>query len=270
MMRLLGCLAATLLWCGSAWGQAKAESPNAKADPASDSAAKAPPPPVPPDVVVLKNGNRYRGTIAELVKGGPVTIVLITGETRKLDGAEVAYAGPSENEPKADDDSTPPDDDSAMDDAKTEDETAGEEPTRARARFSSNKRDTEFLYRTAKGFKRLCVAPCRHDFEPDLYTIGVRFSENEKATRLRDVMIDRTMSLDLEYRSRRGLRRVGAAVAVISAVVLGGAGLYGLFTDDPAPGPVWAGVGLGVPGIVVGLSLASVSDKLILNVVNER
>jgi hypothetical protein len=36
-----------------------------------------PAPAVPPDVIVLKDGSRYRGTIAELVKNGPITIVLI-------------------------------------------------------------------------------------------------------------------------------------------------------------------------------------------------
>ena len=267
MMRLLGWLAATLLWCGSAGAQAQAESPKAPTVSATPSPTVAAPT-TPPDVVVLKNGSRYRGTIAELVKDGPVTIVLITGETRRLEAADIAYAGPSDSEPRAQATDTATPDDSAQNGKSASEDSEEDAPTLARARFSSNKRHTEFLYRTARGFKRICAAPCKHDFQPDIYTIGVRFSPSAGATRLRDVMIDRPMSLDLEYRSRAKLRNAGAVVAVISAIALGSAAAYGLLADHPAPGAVLAGLGLGIPGIVVGLSLASVSDKLILQINN--
>ena len=46
-----------------------------------------------PDIVRLKNGGILRGTISELVPGEYVTLVLITGETRKLPYADVQYAG---------------------------------------------------------------------------------------------------------------------------------------------------------------------------------
>jgi hypothetical protein len=47
----------------------------------------------PPDVVELKNGGMLRGTISESVPGQYVTIVLITGETRKIPDSEVRRAG---------------------------------------------------------------------------------------------------------------------------------------------------------------------------------
>jgi hypothetical protein len=56
-----------------------------------------------PDVVRLKNGGMLRGTIAESEPGQSVTIVLLTGETRKISAADVTYAGPADAAP-----STPP------------------------------------------------------------------------------------------------------------------------------------------------------------------
>lgn len=49
----------------------------------------------PPDLVRLKNGGMLRGTIGEYVPGDHVTITLATGEQRRIEGAEVEYAGPS-------------------------------------------------------------------------------------------------------------------------------------------------------------------------------
>jgi hypothetical protein len=46
-----------------------------------------------PDIVRLRNGGLLRGTISELVPGDYVTLVLITGETRKVAYADVQYAG---------------------------------------------------------------------------------------------------------------------------------------------------------------------------------
>ena len=37
-----------------------------------------------PDIVRLKNGGFLRGTIAELAPGEFVTLLLVTGETRKI------------------------------------------------------------------------------------------------------------------------------------------------------------------------------------------
>ncbi len=48
-----------------------------------------------PDMVQLKNGGVYRGTIAELVPDDKVVMVLITGDTREFMFAEVQYAGPA-------------------------------------------------------------------------------------------------------------------------------------------------------------------------------
>jgi hypothetical protein len=54
-----------------------------------------------PDVVRLRDGGLLRGTIAEYAVGDHVTIVLITGETRRIAAGELRYAGPAQDEPTA-------------------------------------------------------------------------------------------------------------------------------------------------------------------------
>ncbi|HKO50674.1 MAG TPA: hypothetical protein VJV79_23300 [Polyangiaceae bacterium] len=54
-----------------------------------------------PDIVRLRNGGILRGMISELLPGDYVTLVLITGETRKVPYVDVQYAGAANAEPGA-------------------------------------------------------------------------------------------------------------------------------------------------------------------------
>jgi hypothetical protein len=53
------------------------------------------------DVVVLKDGSLFRGTITELVAGERVTILLPSRETKTFSTSRVAYAGPAADMPSA-------------------------------------------------------------------------------------------------------------------------------------------------------------------------
>ncbi len=53
----------------------------------------------PPDIVRLRDGGMMRGTISEHVPGSHVTIVLPTGEVRRVEAAEVQWAGPAAEAP---------------------------------------------------------------------------------------------------------------------------------------------------------------------------
>src|SRR5262245_17778301 len=55
----------------------------------------------PPCVVHLFGGGMLRGTIVELVPNGPVTIVLPTGETRRIERSQIVFAGPATSTPAA-------------------------------------------------------------------------------------------------------------------------------------------------------------------------
>ena len=68
---------------------------NAAPAPSAPATSKAAADAAAPDIVRLKNGGLLRGKISELVPGGTVTIVTITGSTRVLNMSDVAYAGPT-------------------------------------------------------------------------------------------------------------------------------------------------------------------------------
>jgi hypothetical protein len=71
-----------------------------------------------PDVVLMKTGDLFRGTIAERLQS-ETTVVLMTGETRRIPATEVHYAGPSQQTPK-------PEPAPAADDAETSEEEENE------------------------------------------------------------------------------------------------------------------------------------------------
>jgi hypothetical protein len=74
---------------------------------AASAAAQLPPPPqdtaggASPDIVRTQDGGMLRGTIIESVPGQYVLIQLPTGETRRVDGQYVTYAGPAAQAPGA-------------------------------------------------------------------------------------------------------------------------------------------------------------------------
>lgn len=239
----------------------------------------------PPDVVVLKDGSRYRGTIAELLKNGPVTIVLITGETRKLKAADITYAGPSANEPGA----SAPSSNAAADawppvvsaeapvvpatpapaaEAAAPAPTAPiAEPERVKIRFFSNRDNAEvFARRPGKRFRKLCLAPCARELAPAVYNIGVRFNPEGEIQGLRTVVLDQPVTVEVDYRSRNGLRGAGGLVVGIAALTAALSFFYLAVAKHPTDELAYVGIGTGVVGSVVGIALLSVDDGVALTV----
>lgn len=240
----------------------------------------------PPDVVVLKDGSRYRGTIAELIKNGPVTIVLITGETRKLKAADISYAGPSANEPGA---STPSSSAAAeapwppvvsaeapvvpltpapaAPPAAVAAEAPVAEPERVKIRLFSNRDNAEvFAQRPGKRFRKLCLAPCVRELAPAVYNIGVRFNPEGEIQRLRSVVLDQPVTVEVDYRSRNGLRGAGGLVVGIAALTAALSFFYLAVAKDPTDELAYVGIGTGVVGSVVGIALLTVDDAVVLTV----
>lgn len=265
-------------WC---WGAVLAVSVLCSSGAASAQSA------APPDLVVLKDGSRYRGTIAELVKNGPVTIVLITGETRKLKAADISYAGPTANEPGASVSSP-----SAAVDAPWPPVVSAEapvvpatpqpaaqtpvtpapapvasEPERVKIRFFSNRDHAEvFARQPGKRFRKLCLAPCVRDLTPAIYTIGVRFNPEGEVEPLRRVVLDQPATLEVDYRSRNGLRSAGGLVVGMGALAAAMSFFYLAVARNPSEELAYVGIGSGVVGAVVGIALLAVDDGVALTV----
>lgn len=219
----------------------------------------APPAPTaaPPDVVVLKNGNRYRGTIAELVKGGSLTIVLITGETRKLDTADVSYAGPADREPRVSAETPEP---------PPKPPAAATLPPLPRVKFSSPVVGTGFFQRISGSYQRICVAPCVKDLPAGTYDIGIKRPLDEYVLGMRAVLIDQPVSVSAVVHDRSGVRRAGGVVLTASALVLGFSTLYLTQAERPNTAVGASFVVTSVAGSIVGLSLIFVGDSVSLNV----
>jgi hypothetical protein len=224
-----------------------------------------------PDVVVLKDGSRYRGIIAEATKDGPVTIVLVTGETRQLQAADVSYAGPAAAEPTAAPAATP-----AISPTPTPGSDQGEPadapderdaPEVVRVRFESNRNNTEFFVRASNDkYRKICTAPCVRGLEPATYRIGVRFTKEQKVKVLQSVLIEDPTTLVLDFRSNGGMRDAGGVLLVIGCLAATASTIYLASAERPDKTLGYIGLGTGVGSALVGLTLASFGDDVALTV----
>jgi hypothetical protein len=229
--------------------------PAATPPPAATPAAPA------PDIVVLKNGARYRGTIPELVPGGPVTIVLMTGESRTLEAAEVAYAGPASQEPAtAPAPPTKTDNDS---DDESDDNSADDEPERVpRVRFMSSVEHVQFFYHVKDGYRRLCEAPCSRELPVGIYRFAARHQAGEPLTVASEAMVDGPTSVFAEKDLHRGRRTTGGVLATVGGIVACVSVSYLLLTKEESGSElmILPAVG-GTVAFLVGIGISATAGE---------
>lgn len=229
-----------------------------------------------PDLIVLKNGDRLRGTIAELSHDGePIVIVLITGKTRKVDSSYVRYAGPADREPPDPQAQAAP----VPAPAPTPRANAAPEPsanpsglaktTYQRLRLTSNER-TEFFYRPdgeAVGFESLCTAPCASTVPNGTYAFGVKLAGGEHVLPLRSVLVDTPTELTATVSRRTGTRGAGVLLICLSLLAAGATTYYLKSNDYPGTDVLAAyGYGTSLVALSVGVTLSLVDDKASLSV----
>lgn len=125
----------------------------------------------PPDLVRLRSGSLYRGTILELVVGDHVDVRLASGETKRFAASDIEYAGPASAAPGAAPPPPPPPSPVGPRPMVTVDGAS------APVRFESTTPDTDFHLRTedatavgwtgrgaylavARSYSHICAAPC--------------------------------------------------------------------------------------------------------------
>jgi hypothetical protein len=240
------------------------------------------------DVVRLKNGGMLRGTISELVPGDSVTIITASGKTREFPMAEVDYAGPADKDPSA---SAAP---SAV--------TTAEAPTKSTTTSDNDKVSPEVTVKTdraqlqlessppgltfhranssaiatngqsvaiARGYQRLCTAPCEASLPAGTEVIALskegRFPIEAEAVTLPAGKSRVTGTLE----SRAGLRGAGWAIAA-GGLLIGGILVFTSKTTEEKcygtdscietsgydKGKFLAGVVIASGGVGVGLVLA--------------
>lgn len=176
------------------------------------------------DVVVLNDGSRFRGMISEMSPSGPVTMTLLSGETKVFPRASVRYAGPASGEPEPATRPAPP---------------PPTTPTPGTARGAANVHFTttdpggtvyvfEGRAAVATGSTtlvlttgtRLCTAPCNVAIQPGNYTFGVRrASDNNPVFASKPIVIEGDTEVRGTYVDRSTLRW---------GLVLGGIGASGI------------------------------------------
>ena len=174
-------LGGSVLFVATCSGLAQAEHP------AAEVPAKAPESPTsfaqPPDVVELKNGGMLRGTISESVPGEYVTIVLITGETRKIADSEVRRAGrdtgraPVEPAPVSAPSSAKAEFPKRVSDDRKAQPFAVVHAAEARVKVVSVPQGNTLFVRSAAGaalaYDELCTAPCEVSLPAGTHTFAV-------------------------------------------------------------------------------------------------
>jgi hypothetical protein len=238
-----------------------------------------------PDLVKLKDGSMYRGTIAELVAGDHVVITLATGETKRFAMADVASAGPAPTAPPVAPPAPPPPPPASSTGAASLALTANTDDVT----FSIKTGEAEFsgagfaggravyVSGTADAYSTICTAPCTTSLTLGTHRMGLTQGGGHVVPAEEAVTITGPGKLEGTYTSRLGVRAAGLVVLI--AGVGGGTALMlaGMKADhhcDPSviqgEAPfcydradttmLGEGLGISLVGTLVGWILLSVRD----------
>ena len=244
----------------------------------------------PPDVVMLKNGGVLRGTIAEMVPQGNVTIVTLTGEKRVISMAEVRYAGPSGSMPGA----APPPPAPSSGPKPLIQVNAADAPLHLRANqaeLTFHLRMTESMGTTVgmgagigsrstmgfggvsqysgRSYARICTAPCDATMPAGQYNLAISRGGGQPVETDSMTALSGPATLQGRYTSYAALRATGIVITIASIVVGG----YLLITSfhqcadgdtacDPVDkGKLYPGIGILIGGGIIGSIMSSKSDE---------
>jgi hypothetical protein len=226
------------IWVGAAGVSLASVTPAAAAEPVApkDAPAEGEPAASPKsqakDVVRLKSGGLLRGSIAELVPGEFVVIVLITGETRRVPADEFEYAGPDRES-----------DEQSEDEENEEDEEEVEEPAPRRSgkivrsmdhgpmaemvNVKSTHGEVKVYVRapadgSGKRFNELCKTPCDVYLEPGEYEMALsELDSNEPMEASDRVRIEGGENIEATYESRASIRAAGVTILLLGSLAGG-------------------------------------------------
>jgi hypothetical protein len=210
----------------------------------------------PPDVVKLRDGSMFRGTIAELVAHDHVDIVLSSGQTRRFPLADVTYAGPSAASTAAPP-SPPPPPPPPPPPSGAPQPLVGMRGPRAELRLEANDSDVEFHVRTGTAqlqgvgwggrnsysfvgqeavYSTICAAPCEASLPTGSHHIGLSHNGKGVIEAEEPVVITGPGTLRGTYTSHMGLRVAGLLLE-IGSVVAGSVIVYeSIKTNTVCPG----------------------------------
>lgn len=267
----LGLVLASVTSAATSWGATPTAAPSAA--PATPPAAPAPA--AAPDLVRLKNGGMLRGTIAES-GGDAVTIVLVTGETRKIPAAEVVFAGPAASAPsaapapalsaRAPAPSPPP---AAPNDANGVQPFAVVHAAEARVDFASEPAGYTLFRRSASanfahsngpaatGYDEICTAPCNASMPSGTHTFAVAKPEGDPTEAAAVALPVGNSTLRAKYVDRKQTRTTLIVVGLLGMTAGTLIELAPLFNSNHDTSALTTGLIVG--GSLTGLSLIPIA-----------
>jgi hypothetical protein len=262
--------------------------------------------PAAPDVVRLRDGGLLRGTIAEYVVGDHATLVLITGETRRIAAADIRYAGPAQEEPAATgatngDATTRSGDASATAVAPATPSTYAEAPPNARGetaaeaaaqavpsapadarpatRIRIRSRDGERLHIDAaprgRELAALCETPCAPTLATGIYRFAVTRPGMPRLEAEHLVPLEEGDRVTVTYDTRGGTRTGGLVLIGLTAALGTGIALAPLAIEERARDraivpAVVAGTALAGLGTLIGLIMHGADDRALVSVTHRE
>jgi hypothetical protein len=247
------------------------------------------------DVVKLKDGSIYRGTIVELVPGDHVDIVLPSGQTRRFPMSDVAYAGaatPHEDVPAAA--ASPP---------APAPSAAGEHAPKAELHLEANERDVQFLVRVGQGeasgfgyvwggggfvsfvghsrqYALICTAPCDGELPNGIHRLALSLRGGKAIEAEDPVELEGPATLRGTYECRAGTRAVGwvlFGLSLAAGTLIAATSVRTTYTCDVdgfcstdkriVGAQLGAGVGIMLAGGIAGAIVGVTKDKAIIEVV---
>jgi len=191
----------------------------------------------PPDVVKLRDGSMYRGTISELVANDHVDLMTANGQTRRFAMKDVAFAGsataPEPSAPPPPPPPPPPPGEGSMITVNAQ---------RAEMRFEANEPDVQFQLRTGQSemagvgwgwrstysfaaqtssYTTICTAPCSGSLPTGTHRIGLSHNGRTVIEPEDPTVITGSGTLRGTYTSHTGLRVAGLLVDIASVAVVG-------------------------------------------------
>lgn len=243
----------------------------------------------PIDVVVLKDGGLVRGTISELKTGGDVTIVTVTGETRKIAMSDVTYAGPASRMPAAPGEPVPASPQEAPRPAATPLLTVN--ATGAPLTLRSTQSDVTFHVRTGtasgattsgaldtggrigggvgtvtvSSWTPICTAPCTATIASGSYTLGLSRGTGPVVAHEDLVRVNGPTTLSGAYKSRLGARIAGYVVLALGLGAGGYLMVHANGNDDSEE--LAAGGAITALSLVAGIVLVTRGDDAVIKLI---
>lgn len=234
------------------------------------------------DVVRLASGAEYKGQIAERVPESHVVIVTLTGEVKRFEWTEVAFAGPAAAVV-----ASAPTPDAVVPEAVTSVPAAGPTDQAVPAggvllQLQANREGILWLaHRQADPHSRtLCMGPCQAKLEPGVYRLGLSTGSRDAVWHEGAFDIKQDSAWSGTYKSRRGSRIGGGVIlggGVLAAIplIIAGANQQKACgsvmelsqscedtgVNGVGKGMMAAGLILGVAAAVTGIALMSRKDQ---------